>query len=88
MLMQSIESYLALRRSLGFGLSMTERLLRNFARFAAERGETHMRTQTSIGGIYGLRFKVGIFLSGSSACRSLIQSSLRSFLSIFLIRPS
>lgn len=48
MLKHAIESYLALRRAAGFDLRMTESLLRNFSCFAAERGETHVRTQTAI----------------------------------------
>jgi len=40
MLMQAIDSYLQLRRAGGFQLRYTEVLLREFASFAAERGET------------------------------------------------
>lgn len=48
MLMQAIDAYLTLRRAAGFDLRNTERLLRNFARFAAAHGDTHVRTQTTI----------------------------------------
>lgn len=44
----AIDAYLALRRSAGFALSGTEYLLRSFARFAAERGEEHIRATTAI----------------------------------------
>jgi len=47
-MIRAIESYLAVRRSAGFALSNTEYLLHNFARFATERGETHVRTATAI----------------------------------------
>jgi integrase/recombinase XerD len=48
MLMREIESYLAVRRAAGFALVGTERRLRAFARFAAERGEPRVRTATAI----------------------------------------
>jgi integrase len=48
MLMQSIDSYLALRRTMGFDLRATEKLLRNFARFATERGDDVIYAQTAI----------------------------------------
>ena len=48
MLTQAIDSYLQLRRAGGFQLRYTEVLLREFARFAAERGESHIKTDTAI----------------------------------------
>ena len=48
MLMQAVDSYLRLRRTAGFQLRYTETLLKDFARFAAERGELHIRTETAI----------------------------------------
>ena len=48
MLMQAIDTYLALRRAAGFRLRATERYLRYFARFASARGETHVRSQTAV----------------------------------------
>jgi integrase len=48
MLMQAIDSYLQLRRAGGFQLRYTEALLREFAGFAAERGETHIQADTAI----------------------------------------
>jgi integrase len=48
MLTRAIDSYLALRRATGFNLAATERLLRNFARFATERGEGVVRAHTAI----------------------------------------
>jgi integrase len=48
MLMQAIDSYLQLRRAAGFQLRYTEALLREFACFAAERGEGHIKVDTAI----------------------------------------
>lgn len=48
MLMPSIQSYLALRRMAGFDLRLSEGLLRNFAGFVSNLGETHIRTATAI----------------------------------------
>jgi len=48
MLMPAIDAYLALRRSAGFGLRVTEGFLRNYACFATTRGETHVREQTAL----------------------------------------
>ena len=47
-MMQAVTSYLAIRRAAGFELKMVEYKLRSFARFAAERGEAHIRTSTVI----------------------------------------
>jgi integrase len=44
----AVETYLAMRRAAGFHLSNTAYLLRSFARFAADRQETHIRTATAI----------------------------------------
>jgi integrase len=47
-MMDAVEGYLRLRRKAGFDMSNAEYLLASFARFAAERSETHIRTQTAI----------------------------------------
>jgi len=47
-MMASVETYLAVRRAVGFTLSNTEYLLRSFAEFAADRKEAHIRTATAI----------------------------------------
>ena len=47
MLRQSIDTYLALRRAVGFQLKTEEHLLHDFARWASECGETHVRTRTA-----------------------------------------
>jgi integrase len=47
-MMASVETYLAVRRAVGFTLSNTEYLLRSFAGFAADRKEAHIRTATAI----------------------------------------
>ena len=47
-MMASVETYLAVRRAVGFTLSNTEYLLRSFAAFATDRKETHIRTATAI----------------------------------------
>ena len=41
-MLNAIETYLALRRATGFALSTAECLLKSFAAFAAERGQTHV----------------------------------------------
>jgi len=48
MLIADFERYLALRRSLGFKLEQTADYLESFARFAAVKGERHIRAQTAI----------------------------------------
>ncbi len=48
MLTQLVDSYLELRRSMGFRMKVQEYLLRNFASFAAERGEIYIRTRTAV----------------------------------------
>jgi integrase len=47
-MMASVETYLAVRRAVGFTLSNTEYLLRSFADFATDKTETHIRTATAI----------------------------------------
>jgi integrase len=48
MLARAIDSYLDIRRAAGFALTVDTGLLRNFARFATARSETHVRRQTAI----------------------------------------
>jgi integrase/recombinase XerD len=48
MLSQLVDSYLELRRSTGFGMRVHEYLLHSFASFAAQRGESHIRSRTAI----------------------------------------
>lgn len=48
MLNEDVESYLELRRAVGFDLHHDRSVLRRFARFASERGETHVVSQTAI----------------------------------------
>jgi integrase/recombinase XerD len=48
-MLTSIDAYLALRRAVGFRLTTEERLLHDFARWAFEHGDTHVRTQTATG---------------------------------------
>jgi len=47
-MMPSVEEYLKIRRAAGFELENTDYLLHSFARFATQRGETHVRTETAI----------------------------------------
>ena len=47
-MLKTIETYLALRRATGFAMLNTEYLLKSFAAFATERGQTHVHTQTAI----------------------------------------
>jgi len=48
MLTTDIGRYVALRRTLGFRLHKTAQRLDAFARFAATRGDTHIRTSTAV----------------------------------------
>jgi integrase len=47
-MLDAIETYLALRRATGFAMSNAEYLLKSFAAFAAEHGQTHVKAQTAI----------------------------------------
>lgn len=47
-MLNTVETYLTLRRATGFAMSNAEYLLNSFAAFAAERGQTHVHTQTAI----------------------------------------
>jgi integrase/recombinase XerD len=47
-MLKAIEAYLALRRATGFAMLNAEYLLKSFAAFATERGQTHVRVQTAI----------------------------------------
>jgi integrase/recombinase XerD len=47
-MLKAIKTYLALRRATGFAMSTAEYLLKSFAAFATERGQTHVETQTAI----------------------------------------
>ena len=47
-MLNAIETYLALRRATGFAMSSAEYLLRSFAAFAAEHGQSHVQVQTAI----------------------------------------
>ena len=48
MLTQTVHTYIAVRRAAGFKLDTVERYLHDFARFATERGQTHVIAQTAI----------------------------------------
>ena len=48
MLMQAVDTYLAMRRAVGFALDHTEGYLRSFARFALARGDTHVVVTTAV----------------------------------------
>lgn len=47
-MISTVERYLAVRRATGFELMNTEYLLRSFARWATERGETHVRSESAL----------------------------------------
>jgi len=47
-MLKAIEAYLALRRATGFAMLNAEWLLKSFAAFATERGQTHVQAQTAI----------------------------------------
>ena len=48
MLTQAVCSYVKVRRAVGFELRDCARLLHDFARFAAERDDAHVRATTAI----------------------------------------
>lgn len=48
MLMQAVDTYLAIRRATGFALDHTAGYLRHFARFATARGDTHVVATTTV----------------------------------------
>jgi hypothetical protein len=48
MLMQAVDTYLAVRRAVDFKLQAVEGYLRNFAQFATAQGDTHVVTHTAI----------------------------------------
>ena len=48
MLMKAVESYLAVRRAAGYKLEGAGRRLRRFARFAMDKGECFIRSETAI----------------------------------------
>ena len=48
MLNDHVERYLMLRRSLGYKLRDTARNLQAYARFATDKGETHIRAATAV----------------------------------------
>lgn len=48
MLIDDVDRYIELRRSLGFKLAKTARHLTAFARYAVDRGDTHVRRETAI----------------------------------------
>ena len=47
-MLNTIETYLALRRATGFAMSNAEYLLKSFAAFTVERGHAYVQTQTAI----------------------------------------
>jgi integrase/recombinase XerD len=47
-MLTAIEAYLALRRAVGFAMLNAEYLLKSFAAFATECGQTHVHAQTAI----------------------------------------
>lgn len=48
MLIQAVDTYLAIRRAADFKLDAVEHYLRSFAQFATAKGDTHVVTQTAI----------------------------------------
>jgi integrase/recombinase XerD len=48
MLIKAIDSYLSIRRAAGFELEVPAYLLRSFAKYAVQQGETHVSAQTAI----------------------------------------
>ncbi len=48
MLIQAVDTYLAMRRAVGFALDHTANYLRSFAQFATARGDTHVVATTAV----------------------------------------
>jgi integrase/recombinase XerD len=48
MLIQAVDTYLAVRRAAGFKLDAVESYLQSYAQFATAEGDTHVATQTAI----------------------------------------
>ena len=48
MLMQAVDTYLAMRRAAGYQLRGVERYLREFAHFATAHGDSHVVAQTAM----------------------------------------
>lgn len=48
MLTEAVDTYLAVRRAVGFELRRVERLLRSFAEFASQRADSYVRAQTAV----------------------------------------
>lgn len=48
MLIEAVESYLKVRHAAGFDLKYTEKVLRRFSQFGADRGEKHVHAQTAM----------------------------------------
>ena len=88
MLIDDIEHYLALRRSLGFKLDKVAMNLRAFADFATSRGDTHMRAATAVewsamGGTRGQRcgrlgytVRLAIFLRAADSAHEIPPARL------------
>ena len=57
-MLKAIEAYLALRRATGFGMLNAEYLLKSFAAFATERGQTHVHMQTAIDRLIGAALRL------------------------------
>jgi integrase len=47
-MLNTVEAYLRLRRAAGFDMTTAEYLLKSFAGFATERGDTHVHSQAAI----------------------------------------
>ena len=48
MLSAAVDAYLSIRRAVGYQLSDSESILRDFVRFASAKGETFVRTRTVV----------------------------------------
>ena len=76
MLSDDADRYIALRRVLGYKLRKAARHLQSFARYAADRGETHVRAATAIAWAAtaptpGTRYRR---LAGGDPVRALLSS--------------
>ena len=81
-MLKAIKAYLALRRATGFAMLNAEYLLKSFAAFATERGQTHVHTTVPLPQWLArsrkkLRIAAGSHPSGSSPSAAIKWAASR-----------
>src|SRR5712675_571577 len=84
LMLKAIEAYLDLRRATGFAMSNAEYLLKSFAAFAAERGQTHIHSDAE----FNCLIEAALRLGPKGGLRSLTYASLIALLSATGLRIS